>query len=82
MTATTVMASLCIAAIAFNVRFLMALRAERKAVSIKIATLEQRKNKPPVARAAWKGTEVAPTHTNRFKKGHSRCRSKKYQPNN
>ena len=52
MAVTTVIAALCLAGIAFNVRFLVALRTESKAALSEQPIPEQRENNKPVARAS------------------------------
>ena len=52
MPVTTVIATLCLAGIVFNVRFLVALRIERKALLDENAIAGRRKNQKPVDRAA------------------------------
>lgn len=52
MAVTTAIAMLCLAGIAFNVRFLAALRKESKAVLSEQPVPEQRENNRPVAQAS------------------------------
>ncbi len=52
MVVTAVMTVVCVAAIAFNVRFLVALRQERRSVANEHAILERMKRKKPLVRAA------------------------------
>jgi hypothetical protein len=52
MAVTTTIVTMCLAGIAFNVRFLVALRKESKAVLSEQSIGERRENNKPVARAA------------------------------